>query len=58
MQLRNDPMIQGIPVGDIECLLGQFADDMDIYQVYDELSVNTTIESLERFRLSSGFTQL
>ena len=55
-ELRQHEDIQGIPVQDIVNLLGQFADDMDIYMLYDQKSLTTVLEILESFRLQSGFT--
>ena len=54
--LRNDKDIQGIPVDDIIHLIGQYADDADIYQLYNEASVQATVDCLNRFQHLTGFT--
>ena len=37
-------------------LLGQFADDMDIYLLHDEKSINEILRTLNFFQSRSGFT--
>ena len=50
IELRSDNRIQGIPVGDIEHLLGQFADNMDIYQLFNAESLEATMDKLAWFK--------
>ena len=40
----------------MELLLGQFADDMDIYQLFDQESLNAIVNILDTFHMHSGFT--
>ena len=54
VQLR-DTGIPGIPVNDITNLLGQFADDMDIYMLYDQAVLNKILQVLQNFEKQSGF---
>ena len=56
IDLRSCDKIKGIPVMDIQNLLGQFADDMDIYMMFDQQSMSSVIDILENFRACSGFT--
>ena len=57
IQLKSNSSIKGILVDDIcELLLGQFADDMDIYLLFEQKHLTQVFKVLERFRLSSGFT--
>ena len=55
IKFRSNDRIKGIPIGDILAILGQYADDMDNYQLFDEESLTATLEELERFRIASGF---
>ena len=54
--LRQDTDIQGIPVEDIRSLLSQFADDMDIYSLFNQGSIQKVFTILENFKLQTGFT--
>ena len=56
IDLRADQEIKGIPVEDILNLLSQFADDMDIYTLHDQTSVNHIFDILEKFKKTAGFT--
>ena len=56
INLRSNDIIKGIPVEDIENLLGQFADDMDMYLMCEECSLEQVFQTLERFKALSGFT--
>ena len=54
--LRQNKQVQGIPVGDIIHLLGQFADDMDLYLKNDQDTLNQVLRMLGEFQSHSGFT--
>ena len=56
IELRNSKDIKGIPVNEIINLLGQFADDIDIYQLFNQKSLDTVFEILEQYRKQTGFT--
>ena len=56
LELRNSENVLGIPVNDVINLLGQFADDMDIYLLYEKKSLHTVLEILDKFKLNTGFT--
>ena len=53
-ELRSDNRIQGIPVGDIEHLLGQFTENMDIYQLFNAESLEATMDKLAWFKKKHG----
>ena len=48
--LRNDERIEGITLAGIRNLLNQFADDMDIFSLATEKSLNAIIENLHYFK--------
>ena len=54
--LRGAKEIKGIPVAEILKLLGQYADDADIYLLNDEKSLKKVFDILEKFKKSVGFT--
>ena len=54
--LRENIDIDGITIKDIRNLLNQFADDMDIFSLCNEKSVQAIYQELEYFRKQSGFT--
>ena len=54
--LRSDEEIQGIPIDDIVNLLSQFADDMDIFLLFQENSLQACLRKLKYFHQNSGFT--
>ena len=56
IMLRKNQDIKGIPVNEILNLLGQYADDADIYSLFDKKSYESIFQCLERFRSISGFT--
>ena len=56
MEIWSNSEIKGIPVDDIINILSQFADDMDIYQLFDQKSFDQTFYCLENFCRVSGFT--
>ena len=55
MNLRNNEKIKGIPVNMIRNLLGQYADDMDIYLIKDRQSYKEVLLELSKFKRHSGF---
>ena len=56
IKLRSNDNIQGIPVNDIEYLLGQYADDMDSYLQGTASTMRNFFQDLEWFRKLSGFS--
>ena len=54
--LRSNDDIEGITIRNIKHLLNQFADDMDVFSMNKEKSLQSMHEEFERFRLQSGFT--
>ena len=55
IMLRENQQIQGIPVNDFLNLLGQYADDADLYLKNEQESLNSVFCVLEEFRMLSGF---
>ena len=47
--LKQNKSIKGIPVQEIQNLLGQFADNIDIYIKLDQNSLSSTLMGLEKF---------
>ena len=56
LSLRSNMDIDGITLKDIRNLLNQFADDMDIFSLCNEKSLQAIQGELEIFRRQSGFT--
>ena len=56
LELRQCEKIKGIPVEDIVFLLNQYADDMNVASIFEEESIQAIFDTLERFRINSGFT--
>ena len=56
LMLRENKQIEGIPVQEILNLLGQYADDADVFLKNDQTSLNSVFQTLEEFRLLSGFS--
>ena len=56
IELRSAEQIEGIPIKEIINLLGQFADDLDVYQLFKQDSLRTVFEVIENFKKHSGFT--
>ena len=54
--IKNHPDIKGIPVAEMLNLLGQYADDADMYLLKDQKSLDSVFTTLEKFRGISGFT--
>ena len=55
IMMREDENICGITINDLRNILGQYADDADIYSLYNQKSLDTIFQILERFRSMSGF---
>ena len=55
IELRSNEHIQGISMNGILNLLNQFADDMDIFSLFNSASLNAILETLTRFHTHSGF---
>ena len=56
IELKNNKEIKGIPVQDIVNLLSQFADDADIFLLFDQKSLDAVVNTLDLFQKNSGFT--
>ena len=56
ISLRSNDQIDGITIKDIRNLLNQFADDMDIFSLCNQKSIQAIHSELEHFRTQSGFT--
>ena len=56
LSLRSNEGIDGINMRDIRNLLNQFADDMDIFSLCNDNSLNSIHQELLNFRSQSGFT--
>ena len=56
LALRQNQQIDGITLQNIKNLLNQFADDMDIFSLCNQQSIEAIYNQLEAFRLQSGFT--
>ena len=54
--IKTHPNIKGIPVEQMMHLLGQYADDADMFLLKDQKSLDSVFLTLERFRQLSGFT--
>ena len=55
-QSRDLGHIKGIPVNDIINLLGQYADDADLYLLNDQNSLHTVFNIITEFGKHTGFT--
>ena len=53
--LRQNKKIHGIPINDIMYLLGQYADDMDVYIKAKKSSFQELFKTLDEFQNISGF---
>ena len=54
--VQNNSSIQGIPVNDFLNVIGQYADDADIYQIFNQSSFDATVNLLSAFQNLTGFT--
>ena len=55
IELRKNPKIQGIMVNQLKRLLGQYADDIDLYLYGNERSVQAAFDTIIHFEKRSGF---
>ena len=55
INLKNDPEIKGIMVHNIMRLLGQYADDIDLYLFGEQNTVSAVFRSIEFFSKRTGF---
>ena len=55
IMLRNNENIEGITINDILNLLGQYADDADLYLLHKQSNLDNVFIALETFRTMSGF---
>ena len=51
---RQNKKIKGIPVLDIVNLISQFADDTDLFLIYDFLSLNEVVDTLTIIERNTG----
>ena len=56
LALRNNHDIDGITIADLKNLLNQFADDMDIFSLCNQKSLENIYRELQSFYSQSGFT--
>ena len=54
LQLRKNKDIQGIPVEEIINLLNQYADDMDVFSLYDQCSLDAIFNTISDFKCQTG----
>lgn len=52
--LKNNPLVKGVPVMDTTQLLSQFADDTDLFLIYDQQSFQATMDTLDVIYTSLG----
>ena len=56
LELKGNENIQGVMIGGLEHLLGQFADDMDIFSLYDQHNLEFILATLDHFGKNTGFS--
>ena len=56
LELRANDQIKGITINEIKNILNQFADDLDLFSENSQSSLRAIFQTLENFRLHSGFT--
>ena len=54
--IRDNKQIEGITIEDIRNILNQFADDMDVFSLANQKSIQAIMDELDRFHYQSGFT--
>ena len=54
IELRNNKKITGLKIGDIEYLLGLFADDTDNYMGHNQESFENTLQTIQNYGRQSG----
>ena len=55
IELRKDPNIKGITIQEIEKLLGQYADDIDLYLFGESNNLQSAISVINKFCECTGF---
>ena len=55
IKLRENPNINGIQIGNFDKILGQFADDLDMYLPHKTSMLNKAMYELDKFQKNSGF---
>ena len=55
IELRNHPGLKGFFVDNLKKILGQFADDMDMYLLGEPNNIKMAFEKVEEFGMNSGF---
>ena len=55
IELRQNSRIQGLRFGKIQRILGQFADNMDLYLWGQEATINEALQTITHFEKRSGF---
>ena len=55
LELKKNKNISGFVVSQITKILGQYADDMDMYLLGGEKSLNAVFQTIEHFKKRSGF---
>ena len=53
-KIRLNDLVKGIKIGEIEYLLSQFADDTDLYLMYDVTVLNAVISTLSDIEANTG----
>ena len=56
IKIRKDSNIKGIDIGGISKMLGQYADDLDIYLWGDRHNIKEAIKLIQSFKKITGFT--
>ena len=54
IEIRKNPKIQGVILNDIKKVLGQYADDIDLYLLGHNDTLNATLNTFEHFEKNSG----
>ena len=55
IEIRKNPNIKGILVNDIEKILGQYADDIDMYLFGETKNIEEAFRTISTFERSTGF---
>ena len=55
ISIRNNDHIEGFPINEIKDILGQFADDTDMYLKGNEQTINNVINTLSNYEKNTGF---
>ena len=52
--LKDNKDIKGFDINQFNSILGQFADDMDMYLIFEENSIQTVVRMLNKFQQNMG----